>query len=147
MSRATLPVQARLHRPSEFAAALKGRRLARGAFFIVSAASPVLPSAQDEKSAVQMDSAPANSTETGRSGEQPACARLGLVIAKRYAPLAVTRNALKRVIREAFRARRLGLPARDYVVRLQGKVAPISLTELKRAARTEVDAHFERIAR
>lgn len=129
MSRATLPAQARLHRPSEFAAALKGRRLARGAFFIVSAASP------------------ANDAETGQSGEQPACARLGLVIAKRYAPRAVTRNALKRVIREAFRARRLALPARDYVVRLQSRIAPVSLTELKRAARAEVDAHFERIAR
>ena len=150
MSRATLPAQARLHRPSEFAAALKGRRLARGAFFIVSAASPVLSSTLDEKSAGQADAMPADgadSTRTGRSGEQPACARLGLVIAKRYAPLAVTRNALKRVIREAFRARRLTLPARDYVVRLQSKVAPVSLTELKRAARAEVDAHFERIAR
>lgn len=122
MSRATFPAQARLHRPSEFAAALKGRRLARGAFFIVSAAA------------------------AGQSGMQPACARLGLVIAKRYAPHAVTRNALKRVIREAFRTRRLALPARDYVVRLQTKVAPVSLTELKRAARVEVDAHFERIA-
>jgi ribonuclease P protein component len=139
MSRATLPAQARLHRPSEFAAALKGRRLARGAFFIVSAASPAAPPAQDD--------APADGTEAGQSGGQPACARLGLVIAKRYAPHAVTRNALKRVIREAFRARRLTLPARDYVVRLQSKVAPVSLTELKRAARAEVDAHFERIAR
>ena len=124
MPRATLPAQARLHRPSEYAAALKGRRLARGAFFIVSAAS-----------APQASADPA-----------PDCARLGLVIAKRFAPLAVTRNALKRVIREAFRARRQALPARDYVVRLQGKVAPVSLTELKRAARAEVDAHFERIA-
>jgi ribonuclease P protein component len=102
----------------------------------VSAASPPIP-----------DSVPADGVETSQLGEQPACARLGLVIAKRYAPLAVTRNALKRVIREAFRARRLALPARDYVVRLQSKVAPVSLTELKRAARAEVDAHFERIAR
>jgi len=143
MTRATLPAQARLHRPSEFAAALKGRRLARGAFFIVSAAPP----AQDEKPTGQADGVPANNAETGQFGEQPACARLGLVIAKRYAPRAVTRNALKRVIREAFRARRLTLPARDYVVRLQSRVAPVSLTELKRAARAEVDAHFERIAR
>ncbi|ARP97204.1 ribonuclease P protein component [Bordetella genomosp. 13] len=123
MTRATLPAEARLHRPSEFAAALKGRRVARGAFFVVSA-TPAAPTA-----------------------EQTACARLGLVIAKRYAPRAVTRNALKRVIREAFRARRLALPAQDYVVRLQSKVAPASLTELKRAARAEVDAHFGRIAR
>lgn len=143
MSRATLPAQARLHRPSEFAAALKGRRLARGAFFIVSAASPALPSTRDEKASGKADNLPADGIETSL----PACARLGLVIAKRYAPRAVTRNALKRVIREAFRARRLTLPARDYVVRLQSKVAPVSLTELKRAARAEVDAHFERIAR
>jgi len=144
MSRATFPVQARLHRPSEFAAALKGRRLARGAFFIVSAAAPSIPG---DKPADQAQSAPVDNVETGRSGGQPACARLGLVIAKRYAPRAVTRNALKRVIREAFRARRLTLPAGDYVVRLQSKVALVSLADLKRTARAEVDAHFERIAR
>ncbi|KCV61629.1 ribonuclease P protein component [Bordetella bronchiseptica 99-R-0433] len=112
-----------MHRPSEFAAALKGRRLARGAFFIVSA-SPCAP-----------------------ADDRPARARLGLVIAKRFAARAVTRNTLKRVIREAFRARRLALPARDYVVRLHSKLAPASLTALKRSARAEVDAHFERIAR
>jgi len=123
MTRATLPAGARLHRPSEFAAALKGRRLARGAFFIVSA----------------VPSAPADG--------EPACARLGMVIAKRFAPRAVTRNALKRVIREAFRIRRQALPAHDYVVRLQGRVPPATLTELKRTARAEVDAHFERILR
>ncbi|AOB29052.1 MULTISPECIES: ribonuclease P protein component [Bordetella] len=123
MPRATLPAEARLHRPSEFAAALKGRRLARGAFFIVSA-SPCAP-----------------------ADDRPARARLGLVIAKRFAARAVTRNTLKRVIREAFRARRLALPARDYVVRLHSKLAPASLTALKRSARAEVDAHFERIAR
>jgi ribonuclease P protein component len=137
MSRATLPAEARLHRPSEYAAALKGRRLARGAFFIVSAATPTpAPAAQ-----------PDTPVDAAAAASPPGCARLGLVIAKRYAPHAVTRNTLKRVIREAFRTRRLALPARDYVVRLQGKVAPVSLTELKRAARAEVDAHFERIAR
>ncbi len=140
MTRATLPAEARLHRPSEYAAALKGRRLARGAFFIVSAA-PLVPAAAP----VDISAAPLASPPLEPA--QPACARLGLVIAKRYAPRAVTRNALKRVVREAFRAQRLALPARDYVVRLQGKVAPVSLTELKRAARAEVDAHFGRIAR
>src|SRR5690606_32892171 len=75
MPRATLPPEARLHRPSEFAAALKGRRLARGAFFILSAA----PSSPPPGQAAQ--------------------ARLGMVIAKRYAAHASTRNALKRVIR------------------------------------------------
>jgi len=73
--------------------------------------------------------------------------RLGLIIAKRFAPSAVTRNAIKRVIREAFRQRRHELPARDYVVRLHAKVAPASLTAIKRAARAEIDGHFQRALR
>lgn len=68
-----------------------------------------------------------------------------MVIAKRFAAHASTRNALKRVIREAFRHRRLQLPPQDYVLRLHSKVAPMSLTALKRLARAEVDAHFARI--
>jgi ribonuclease P protein component len=122
MPRTTLPPEARMHRPSEFAAALKGRRLARGAFFMItSAASPL--------------------------GQERALARLGLVIAKRHAARAATRNALKRVIREAFRARRHCLPPADYVVRLHARVPDLSLTALKRAARTEVDTHFGRLVR
>ena len=121
MPRATLPPEARLHRPSELAAALKGRRLARGAFFILSAA----PSSPPPGQAAQ--------------------ARLGMVIAKRYAAHASTRNALKRVIREAFRHRRLELPPQDYVLRLHSKPAPATLTSLKRLARAEVDAHFARV--
>ncbi|CAM4190216.1 ribonuclease P protein component [Bordetella tumbae] len=122
MPRATLPPEARLHRPSEFAIGLKGRRLARGAFFILSAAAP-----------------------SGLPTGQAAQARLGMVIAKRFAAHASTRNALKRVIREAFRHRRLQLPPQDYVLRLHSKVAPMSLTALKRLARAEVDAHFARL--
>lgn len=76
---------------------------------------------------------------------EQACARLGLVIAKRNAALAVTRNALKRVIREAFRHRRHDLRPADYVVRLHARVPSMSLTALKRLARAEVDTHFERI--
>lgn len=111
-----------MHRPSEFAAALKGRRLARGAFFIVTSAPSLLPPEQ-------------------------ACARLGLIIAKRYAARAVTRNALKRVIREAFRAQRLALRPADYVVRLHSRVPALSLTALKRVARSEVDTHFQKLVR
>ena len=122
MADASFPPEARLHCPSEFAAALKGKRLARGALFILSAA-------------------PASAAPTAP------CARLGLVIAKRFAHRSVTRNAIKRVVRESFRHVRTSLPARDYVVRLSGKVTPCSLTELKRAVRSEVDAHFARAQR
>jgi len=101
---------------------MKGRRLGKGAFFVLSASRPGHASGQDG-------------------------ARLGLIIAKRHAPLAVTRNTLKRVIREAFRACRGDLPACDYVVRLHASIAPCSLTTLRRLARAEVDAHFQRALR
>ena len=121
MPRATLPRR-------RGCIALRVRRRAErpasgpGAFFVVSAALNDLPG-------------------------QEACARLGLIIAKRFAARASTRNAIKRVIREAFRHRRLALPAKDYVVRLQCKMPPATLTVLKQTVRAEVDAHFERIAR
>lgn len=111
--RATLGSAARLHRPSEFAAALKGRRIARGALLVVS---------------------------TPR--EQPqadAQARLGMIVAKRFAARAVTRNTIKRVIREAFRQQRPLLPPRDFVFRLHSPVAAGSLTQLKKQLRAEAD--------
>jgi ribonuclease P protein component len=65
-------------------------------------------------------------------------------MAKRFAHHASTRNALKRVVREAFRSIRLELPAQDFVVRLNKRITSLSLTELKKAARLEADAHFLR---
>ena len=116
--RATFPPAARLLRPSEYASALKGRRIARGALFVVTTPREV--------------------------PEDAANARLGLVIAKRFAAKSVTRNAIKRVIREAFRARRHTLPRRDFVVRLHTRVEPLSLTEVKTRVRAEIDALFDR---
>lgn len=113
------PSAARLHRPSEYAAALKGRRIARGALFVVS--SPREPAGPS--------------------------ARLGLVVPKRHAPLAVTRNAIKRVIRESFRLHRQALPGGDLVFRLVNRPAQVSLTVLKRQVRAEADALLGRIAK
>jgi ribonuclease P protein component len=115
---ATFPASARLHRPSEYASALKGKRLARGALFVVTT--------------------PRETGQSESTGE--ACARLGLIIAKRYAPQSVTRNAIKRVIREAFRHKRHELPARDLVFRLHSRVEPCTLTDLKSRVRAEIDA-------
>ncbi|MEI6839303.1 MAG: ribonuclease P protein component [Alcaligenaceae bacterium] len=121
MPSATFPAAARLHRPSEFTAALSGRRVARGAYFVLTARVNA-------------------STEQSPAG--PAIARLGLIMAKRFAQHAVTRNALKRVVREAFRLRRLSLPPADYVVRLNKRINTISLSALKLEARAEANAHF-----
>ena len=127
MSRATFPPAARMHRPTEFAAALAGKRIARGAYFILIARPTGVFSECG--------------TETDISTDMPV-ARLGLIMAKRFAHHASTRNALKRVVREAFRHQRLLLPSADYVVKLNRRIQDISLTQLKIAARLEVDLHF-----
>ena len=122
MSRATFPAAARLHRPEEFSAALSGRRIARGNLLVLTALTH--PASTDQASA-----------------------RLGLVIGKRHAQRATTRNAIKRVLRESFRSMRMDLPAADYVMRLQRAVGQISLTALKLEVRAEADAHFSKARR
>jgi len=66
--------------------------------------------------------------------------RLGLIIAKRYAKQAVTRNAIKRVLREAFRHQRLTLPPRDYVFRLHSRIQDQSLTHIKQHTRSQAES-------
>lgn len=71
---------------------------------------------------------------------QLAQARLGMVIAKRFAPRAVTRNLIKRLSREIFRTSQLK-PA-DCIVRLTAPVAtksqPASTSLLKSSLRQEL---------
>ena len=75
---------------------------------------------------------------------QLANARLGVVAAKRFAPRAVTRNAIKRITRELFRQARL--PNIDCIVRLSQpvntKAGPAVTAELKRALREELSRLF-----
>lgn len=119
MQSASYPKAARLHRPSEFTNVLKGKRVSRGALLTLNHAQPV----------------PALPEPT---------ARLGMIIAKRFAARATTRNTIKRVIRESFRHHRPDLPPADYLVRLHSKIVPCSLTVLRRQIREEVDKHFMR---
>lgn len=57
-------------------------------------------------------------------------ARLGLIVSKRVMAKAVTRNFVKRHIREVFRLQANQLPALDFVVRARRK---ISTEEVKQA--------------
>ena len=50
-------------------------------------------------------------------------ARLGVVVAKKLARRANTRNLVKRIVREQFRRRRVHLSAFDMVIRLHAPVA------------------------
>lgn len=67
-------------------------------------------------------------------------ARLGIVVAKRFAPRAVTRNTIKRVARELFR--QSALPAIDCIVRLSrpvnAKTGPATSAALKVELRKEL---------
>jgi ribonuclease P protein component len=67
-------------------------------------------------------------------------ARLGIVVAKRFAPRAVTRNTIKRVARELFR--QAELPSLDCIVRLSKpinvKSDPATSVSLKVLLRTEL---------
>ncbi|MBV6272780.1 ribonuclease P protein component [Alcaligenaceae bacterium CGII-47] len=111
------PATARLHRPSEYATVLKGQRIARGAMFVVMRAR----------------------------GIAVGNARLGLVIPKRLAALAVTRNTIKRVLRETFRHYRAILPPGDMVFRLVAPPGKQSLTQLKKQVRAEAETLFAKI--
>ncbi len=78
-----------------------------------------------------------------RSNELPH-ARLGVVVAKRFAPRAVTRNTIKRVTRELFRVAQL--PAVDCIVRLarpvNTKQGPATTAALKATLRAEIKNLF-----
>ena len=71
-------------------------------------------------------------------------ARLGVVVAKRFAPRAATRNTIKRVTRELFRV--TPLPSIDCVVRLSkavnSKAGPATSAQLKAELRVELARLF-----
>ncbi len=71
-------------------------------------------------------------------------ARLGVVVAKRFAPRAATRNTIKRVTRELFR--NSAMPPVDCVVRLSravnSKDGPATTTKLKAELREELRRLF-----
>lgn len=67
-------------------------------------------------------------------------ARLGIVVAKRFAPRAVTRNTVKRMCREVFRC--MQMPALDCIIRMTSSVntrkGPATGTQLKQILREEL---------
>ncbi len=70
-------------------------------------------------------------------------ARLGVVVAKRLAPRAVTRNMIKRLARELFR--KAELPALDCIVRLNKPLAPKSQTATSRTLKLRIGAELAKL--
>lgn len=102
------PPRARLRQPREFEAALKGgRRMQEKLLTLV-----VLPTASAE----------------ARPGP-----RLGLAISARAVPKATSRNRIKRLARESFRAQRAQLPAADLVLQARAGAGQAGPEELRAA--------------
>jgi ribonuclease P protein component len=79
-------------------------------------------------------------------------ARLGLVIGKKQAPRAVTRNLIKRLARDAFRLRREQLNGYDILVRLHAKIDRKSMPSassppLRESMSSEITALLDRAVR
>ncbi|WP_074766207.1 ribonuclease P protein component [Paraburkholderia fungorum] len=79
-------------------------------------------------------------------------ARLGLVIGKKYAPRAATRNLVRRIAREAFRLRRAELGGWDVLLRLHTRfdkkaLPSASSPSLKALCRSEIEALLDKAAR
>jgi ribonuclease P protein component len=79
-------------------------------------------------------------------------ARLGVVVGKKQAPRAVTRNLIKRIARETFRLHSVQLAGWDVLIRLSAKFdrklfGSASSNALNAAVRTEVDTLVERALR
>jgi len=69
-------------------------------------------------------------------------ARLGITVPKRAVPLASSRNRIKRIVREAFRLRRVSLPPLHFVVVARGEIAAATAA----AVRADVEKLFDRLA-
>lgn len=69
--------------------------------------------------------------------------RLGIVVAKRFVPLSVNRNLIKRLIREAFRYHQHRLGGLDIVVQLHSPLA----ADVKSKAVDELRTLLERVRR
>ncbi len=69
------------------------------------------------------------------------CARLGLIVGKRVAALAVDRNKIKRVIRESFRVKQKELQGLDIVVLARHQCDTLSKEELRKG----IDKLWEKV--
>ncbi len=119
---AAFPKAARLLKTDEFSSVFRLRPWRRSAHFVV------------------------YGRPTGNEG------RLGLVIGKKHAPRAVTRNLVKRIAREAFRLRRADFGGWDVLLRLHTRIDRKALPSassppLRTLCRDEIGMLLDKAAR
>jgi ribonuclease P protein component len=111
----------RLHTPTDFSTVFAARRVLRGTWFDLHYA------------------------DRPASDASSSSARLGLVVAKKLARLAVQRNLLKRLARETFRHLRSQLPAYDLVLRLAKPPGDHLKPEARKALRKDMEQLLARL--
>jgi ribonuclease P protein component len=121
-AQAAFPKAARLLKTDEFSSVFRLRPWRRSAHFVI------------------------YGRPTGRE------ARLGLVIGKKFAPRAATRNLIRRVAREAFRARRGDLGGWDILLRLHTRFEKTAFPSaasrpLKALVRAEIEDLLDKAER
>ncbi|MDG0027002.1 ribonuclease P protein component [Trinickia sp. Y13] len=121
-ARAVFPKAARLLKTDEFSSVFRLRPWRRSAHFVVYA------------------------KPTGQA------ARLGLVVGKKFAPRAATRNLVKRTARESFRLRRTEFEGWDVLLRLSTRIDKAAFPSaasppLKALFRTEIEYLLGKVAR
>jgi ribonuclease P protein component len=72
-------------------------------------------------------------------------ARLGLVIGKKTAKLAVTRNYMRRVLRELFRLQQHEVCRVDLIVRVQKKFSKVDFIQIKQEFNTLIEKLNQRV--
>lgn len=159
----------RIVRPADFERVLSAPQRSRSAHFAIHHVSgepqasrpsglstgdaPLIPVLSPELSTASAPSLGALVDESGASGPSgPSGHWLGLVVPKRHAKRAVTRNLIKRQARAAMARHLATLPAGLWVVRLRAPfdraqfLSPASET-LREAAQAEMDTLFDRAIR
>lgn len=148
------PRTVRLLKAAEFSTLFRMRPIKRSEHFVLYARLRDADAAVAASTATPPKTvAPATSAETSSPSTAAGLpGRMGLVLGKKFAPRAATRNMLRRALRETFRMRRAQFDGWDVLIRLNlrfdkqrfpGAAAPA----LKRVCRAEVIALLDDAAR
>jgi ribonuclease P protein component len=67
-----------------------------------------------------------------RMGNAVGYPRLTIRVGKKVVRAAVARNRIRRVVREAFRLRRRGLPSQDFLISVRADLTDVTMSEARR---------------
>ncbi len=148
------PRTARLLKADEFATLFRMRPLRRSEHFVVYARERLAGPPAASLPAVSPSAAPlpGASPLSASVPQGSLVGRMGLVLGKKSAPRAATRNMVRRAVRETFRARRVEYDGWDLLIRMHARFDKqrfpgAASPGLKRVCRAEVIALLDEASR